>query len=104
MMRLPRRSLLRAAAAAVGVAGACACSVELSLQVPVADEAGLPLPSPLPPPFGLLDGVYLDAGEVESVTARRPVAVMVDNLAYGARPQVGLDQADLVYELLVEGG
>jgi hypothetical protein len=33
-----------------------------------------------------------------------PVAVMVDNLPDGARPQIGLDRADVVYEMLVEGG
>jgi hypothetical protein len=104
MTRLPRRSLFRLAAASLGLVGAAACSTELPLQFTNAGDLALPAPSPLPPPFSLFDGVFLADDEAGSVTARRPVAVMVDNLAYGARPQVGLDQADLVYELLVEGG
>ena len=34
----------------------------------------------------------------------RPIAVMVDNDNKDARPQAGLDEAYLVYEMLVEGG
>jgi len=33
-----------------------------------------------------------------------PIAVALDNFPFGARPQMGMDRADLVYELLVEGG
>ena len=52
----------------------------------------------------LLDGELLPADEAAAVNGLLPVAVMVDNLPSGARPQIGLDRADLVYELLVEGG
>lgn len=38
----------------------------------------------------------------EERISRRPLAVMFDNLIK-ARPQKGLDQADIVYEVLVEG-
>src|SRR3712207_7236875 len=65
-----------------------------------------PPPPPSPPPApaaALLDGVVLPGEEAAAVNGRLPVAVMLDNLP-GARPQVGLDRADLVYELLVEGG
>lgn len=55
------------------------------------------------PSIALLDGVPLPAEEAE-VNTRLPVAVMIDNLPNGARPQTGLDHADLVYEMLVEGG
>lgn len=34
----------------------------------------------------------------------RPVAVMVDNDDKNARPQAGLDEAYLIYEVIVEGG
>jgi hypothetical protein len=51
----------------------------------------------------LLDGVLLSPEGAAEVNGRRPIAVIVDNLV-DARPQVGLDRADLVYELLVEGG
>lgn len=61
-------------------------------------------PGPPPPPsVGLLDGIAFS--EEEALAGMRPpVAVMIDNLPGGSRPQIGIDQADLVYELLVEGG
>ena len=33
----------------------------------------------------------------------RPLAIMIDNQS-GARPQAGLNSAELVYEIIVEGG
>lgn len=42
--------------------------------------------------------------EAEVVNNRLPLLVVVDNLPSGARPQYGLDAADMVWELLVEGG
>ncbi|MGH2603463.1 MAG: DUF3048 domain-containing protein [Dehalococcoidia bacterium] len=50
-----------------------------------------------------LGGVILPRDEAAFVNSLRPVAVIVDNWLE-ARPQIGLDRADLVYELLVEGG
>lgn len=50
-----------------------------------------------------LDGMLLSRDEAAQVNNNLPVAVMVDNLI-DARPQFGLGSADLVYELLVEGG
>ena len=44
----------------------------------------------------------LDVGD-EALLDRRAIAVKIDNHP-NARPQSGLDNADLVYELLVEGG
>lgn len=38
------------------------------------------------------------------IAGRRPVAVTIDNLTPGARPQSGLDDASLVFETLAEGG
>lgn len=37
-------------------------------------------------------------------TDERPIAVMIDNDDKNARPQAGLDDAYLVYEIVVEGG
>ncbi len=37
-------------------------------------------------------------------TTARPIAVMVDNDDENARPQAGLDEAYLIYEMVVEGG
>ncbi|MGH3441688.1 MAG: DUF3048 domain-containing protein, partial [Nitriliruptorales bacterium] len=62
-----------------------------------------PTPSPTEPP---VVGVAPLTGEPvtdEAVLARPVVAVKVENTA-AARPQAGLDAADVVYEELVEGG
>ena len=37
-------------------------------------------------------------------TSERPIAVMIDNDDKNARPQAGLDEAYLIYEMIVEGG
>lgn len=39
----------------------------------------------------------------DGTTTRRPLAVMIEN-APAARPQSGLDKADIVYEIMAEGG
>lgn len=59
-----------------------------------------PPPPPEPPKFySPLTGELT----TEELTKRRPVAVMIDNHP-DSRPQSGLDQAGLVYEVLAEGG
>ncbi|MBU1110014.1 DUF3048 domain-containing protein [Patescibacteria group bacterium] len=50
-----------------------------------------------------LDGVLITVQEMEQLNARRPLAVIVENHP-AARPVYGLNQADIVYEALVEGG
>ncbi|MGN0622278.1 MAG: DUF3048 domain-containing protein [Porcipelethomonas sp.] len=47
-----------------------------------------------------LTGEY---GYNEAVVGKRPVAVMINNLK-AALPQYGIDEADIIYELPVEGG
>lgn len=49
---------------------------------------------------GPLDGLPTP----RSRAVRRPVAVVIDNVALDARPQSGLSQASVVFETLVEGG
>lgn len=39
-----------------------------------------------------------------NLSNRRPIAVMLDNYSPDARPQSGLDRADIVFETLAEGG
>lgn len=39
-----------------------------------------------------------------SLANRRPIAVILDNYSPDARPQSGLDRADIVFETLAEGG
>jgi hypothetical protein len=53
--------------------------------------------------YGLLDGAGMTAEENRRRAAQLPVAVMVDNWL-DARPQYGLDRAEIVYEALVEYG
>jgi hypothetical protein len=90
---------------------ACARPDDLSVDVvqffekepEPADVAQTEEGPPPPPAVGLLDGIAF--GEADALAgARPPVAVMIDNLPGGSRPQIGLDRADLVIELLVEGG
>lgn len=50
-----------------------------------------------------INGVMMTKSEFEEALTRKPLLVMMDNLV-DARPQTGLNQADLVYEALVEGG
>lgn len=50
-------------------------------------------------PFSPLNGLPVEADSID----RRVIAVKVDNHP-SARPQTGLDQADAIYELIVEGG
>ncbi|MGD9891779.1 MAG: DUF3048 domain-containing protein [Dehalococcoidia bacterium] len=93
------------------MSAACARPDDLSVDViqlfqeePVpTDVAHVEEEPPPPPAVGLLDGIPF--GETDALAgARPPVAVMIDNLPGGSRPQIGLDRADLVFELLVEGG
>lgn len=45
-----------------------------------------------------ISGIYTDAANIN----RRPFAVMLDNQSK-ARPQAGLDKAEIIYEILAEG-
>jgi hypothetical protein len=95
------------------------------LSKPVPDQVkpvpvvSLPVPSPEPatatPVLATATPVVPDVVEIASETAStvvavasagkvmRPLAVMIENHNQ-SRPQSGLDQADLVYEMPVEGG
>src|SRR3990170_4203844 len=64
-----------------------------------------PTPSPTPPPTEptLLDGVLVYPEQLTEIQGRLPLAVMFDNFVQ-ARPQVGLEKADLMFEVVAEGG
>ncbi|KKK48889.1 hypothetical protein LCGC14_3140590, partial [marine sediment metagenome] len=47
----------------------------------------------------LIDGVLINPEQLQELEARLPLAVMLDNLATGARPQVNLDKAELLGEV-----
>lgn len=60
-----------------------------------------PTPKPTPPPvYSLLNGVQVSPNSVN----HRIAAVMIDNYPYNTRPQSGLHDADIVYEVEAEGG
>ncbi|PKM57391.1 MAG: hypothetical protein CVU98_06290 [Firmicutes bacterium HGW-Firmicutes-3] len=46
-----------------------------------------------------LTGLYID----ENVINRRPVGIVISNI-HNAIPQIGIEEADVIYETLVEGG
>jgi hypothetical protein len=83
------------------------CSSEKSIDLPTVDEeTNLNLitpsinetPLPTPVPFTApLTGIG-----IETPTMDRPIMVMVENTPI-ARPQTGLNDADVVYEILAEG-
>lgn len=59
-------------------------------------EAEKTYPSPI-------NGVFYTHAEQDVFSSRRPLAIMVNNHPQ-ARPQFGLSKADLVYEVVAEGG
>lgn len=100
MQRLPRRLPLPCRALLLVILAAFLLSPRAG-GVSRGQEAE---PAPAPPLTALLDGVPVSPEEAAALSGRLPLAVMIDNLPTGARPQIGLDRADLVYEMLVEGG
>jgi Protein of unknown function (DUF3048) N-terminal domain/Protein of unknown function (DUF3048) C-terminal domain len=104
------RHRLLTVAAGAGVAAITSLSVTVALtsggappparSVAAATVAPRPSPTPHPTPTGPL----LDPFTGEPVKSLGPVlAVKIDNIVY-ARPQTGLQSADLVYVIPVEGG
>jgi hypothetical protein len=96
----PRRRRRLSAALVVGVALGCtvACGSD---SLPPAAAGTVTTPPPPPPPapvYWPLTG--LESGEV---AARPALAVKIEN-SVDARPQTGLNSADMVWEEVVEGG
>ncbi len=60
-------------------------------------------PPVLPPELSGINPLTGESGYPDSAAGKRPVAVMVNNLAQ-SYPQYGTAQADIIYELPVEGG
>jgi hypothetical protein len=98
------------AAAGAGLAAVTALAVTLAVTSggappparPVAAATLRPPPSPTPHPTP--SGPLLDPFTGEPVKSLGPVlAVKIDNIVY-ARPQTGLQSADIVYVIPVEGG
>jgi len=72
---------------------------------PESSLSNLPTPSPTEPRTEVspLNGKLFTKTEITNLSKNRPVAVMINNHSV-ARPQSGLNSADLVYETLVESG
>ncbi|MEG1747148.1 MAG: DUF3048 domain-containing protein [Oscillospiraceae bacterium] len=58
-----------------------------------------PTPTPYAGPFNPLTGLPIDEAHANA----RPIAIMLNNLKQ-ALPQLGTSQADIIYEILAEGG
>lgn len=69
------------------------------ISAPPESREPLPTPSPAPAFYHPLTGLPCE----EDLSGRKPVAVMLNNLK-AALPQQGNGQADIIYELLAEGG
>jgi len=67
--------------------------------------AQVPIPTPLEPKTeeSPINGKLFTKTEIKELLKRRPIAVMINNHAE-ARPQSGLNSADIVFETLAESG
>ena len=72
-------------------------------RTPAPTPTAAPTPTPPPTEPTLLNGRLVYPEQLTEIQARLPLAVMFDNIVE-ARPQVGLDKADLVFEAVAEGG
>lgn len=88
-----------------------ACGEEQATPVPVRVVAPtaqpqpteVPQPSPTATPAPAIAVSVLTGLPVEEESLPRPLAVMINN-APAARPQSGISEADILYEVLAEGG
>jgi hypothetical protein len=71
---------------------------------PTPSSTPTPLPTPTPKDHpNPLNGVLYTATDAANFADKRPIAVMVENHV-DARPQSGLQDADILYEAMAEGG
>jgi hypothetical protein len=88
-----RKSVWIGLAVVVLLAG-CGNQEKKLMEQPIVHESSSPTPTPFTYP--------LTGFRTDKLVTNRPIVVMVENMAL-ARPQSGLDKADLVYEILAEG-
>jgi hypothetical protein len=72
-----------------------------STSAPTTTEAPATTTTTAPGPVYALTGLPVDD---PAMAARPTLIVKIDNVDYAARPQAGLNEADIVYEEQVEGG
>ncbi|WP_245640101.1 DUF3048 domain-containing protein [Paenibacillus dakarensis] len=82
-----------------------ACGGQKGAEEPVTPEVQAPVEAPVEKPDEKPEAFTapLTGMPLEEASNRRPLAVMINN-APAARPQSGLSKADIVYEVLAEGG
>jgi hypothetical protein len=93
-----RATRRRVAAALIVAMSLAACGSEDTAPAAASTSTTPPPPPPPPPVYWPLTG--LESGEVP---ARPALAVKIEN-SVDARPQTGLNSADIVWEQVVEGG
>jgi hypothetical protein len=100
-----RKIVLSGAGAVAGIAAATALTLAFSsTPVPKAAPQASPTPTPRLIQHRRVPGRLLSPFTGEPVKRlSRVLAVKIDNIVY-ARPQTGLNEADIVYVLPVEGG
>ena len=99
---VPLRSALTAMSALTALTVLTACAGAEPVRNTAAPSAALPSPS-LTPTAPLATWALTGLPRPDGAVAGPALSVKVDN-APAARPQSGLNQADLVFECLVEGG
>ncbi len=98
--RLSRRRFGAVLALGAVLAGSAACGTTDVRPTAASAPASTPPPPPPPPPPVLWPLTGLESGPVP---ARPALAVKIEN-SVDARPQTGLNSADIVWEEVVEGG
>ena len=78
-------------------------AVELLATESPSPSASPTVPPPPPSVANPLNGAMIERAKFDALQQRPPLAVMIENHP-DARPQAGLNQADLVYEAIAEGG
>ena len=78
-------------------------SENIPVIAPVPEPVVEPEPEPEPEPVYPYTNPLTGEGLMEDISAQRPVAVMLNNLEK-ALPQLGVGQADVIYEIVAEGG
>lgn len=79
----------------------------MSTAIPEITSAPLPTPIPTPTPdphIGMVRSSLTGEWVSKKVEAKRPYAVMINNIEYAFLHQKGTSKADIIYEALAEGG
>ncbi len=70
---------------------------------PSAIPSPSPSPSPSPTPYSGPVNPFTGLPVNADISKNRPYAIMINNISV-AQPQLGISKADMIYEILVEGG